>query len=292
MPAMNPSLAASVGQVNDRFADTLGFYPVCSFDSAQTWSCVLVAGLPYRARCGRPLCLGVEAVDRPYGDPDGDMARGELIRFFAGSPWYPTELLPSQGVQRVAVDAASAKATIVDGTITLTLLFHFNEAGLIDWVRAEARGGMVGKKMLMRPWECGLSDYQVRDGMMVPFLGTAAWVSVAVKPQSPPLATTLMFVGSFGPSLAAVFLVANAGGRAGLRAWLGLCLKWRHGSRQGWLWLVFALLFPGLLMALAASWTLREPRCLALLRVCSRNSMECRVLVISSAPIWSIRVHW
>ena len=118
--------------------------------------------------------LGLFTVaDMSGGD---DMARGELMRFFAETPWYPTALLPSQGVQWVAVDATSAKATLVDGTITLTLLFHFNEAGLIDSVRAEARGGMVGKEMLMRPWECGLSDYQVRDGMMVPFSGTAAWV--------------------------------------------------------------------------------------------------------------------
>ena len=106
----------------------------------------------------------------------GDMARGELMRFFAETPWYPTALLPSQGVQWAAVDATSAKATIVDGTITLTLLFNFNAMGLIDSVRAEARGGMVGKEMLMRPWECGLSDYQVRDGMTVPMSGTAAWV--------------------------------------------------------------------------------------------------------------------
>lgn len=106
----------------------------------------------------------------------GDMARGELMRFFAETPWYPTALLPSQGVQWAAVDATSARASLVEGAITLTLLFHFNEAGLIDSVRAEARGGMVGKEMLMRPWECGLSDYHVRDGMTVPMSGTAAWV--------------------------------------------------------------------------------------------------------------------
>jgi hypothetical protein len=106
----------------------------------------------------------------------GDMARGELMRFFAETPWYPTALLPSQGVQWAAVDATSAKASINEGAITLTLLFHFNEQGFIDLVRAEARGGMVGKEMLMRPWECGLSDYQVRDGMTVPISGTAAWV--------------------------------------------------------------------------------------------------------------------
>ena len=106
----------------------------------------------------------------------GEMARGEFMRFFAETPWYPTALLPSQGVQWAAVDDTSANATIVDGSLTLTLLFHFNDAGLIDSVRAEARGGMVGKEMVMRPWECGLSNYQVRDGMTVPISGEAAWV--------------------------------------------------------------------------------------------------------------------
>ena len=107
---------------------------------------------------------------------DGELARGEFMRFFAETPWYPTALLPSQGVQWAAVDATSANATIVDGSVTLTLLFHFNAAGLIDSVRAEARGGMVGKEMLMRPWECGLSNYQVRNGMTVPMTGEAAWI--------------------------------------------------------------------------------------------------------------------
>lgn len=94
-----------------------------------------------------------------------------------------------------------------------------------------------------------------RTRIWVFFGVTFAWswtcwlVSVAIKPQSPPLATTLMFVGSFGPSLAAVLMVANAGGRAGLRAWLGRCLQWRIG----WRWLAFALLFPGVLTALAAT---------------------------------------
>ena len=106
----------------------------------------------------------------------GEMARGEFMRFFAETPWYPTALLPSQGVQWAAVDDASANASITDGPITLTLLFHFNDAGLIDSVRAEARGGQVGKEIVMRPWECGLSNYEVRNGMTVPLSGEAAWV--------------------------------------------------------------------------------------------------------------------
>jgi hypothetical protein len=54
-------------------------------------------------------------------------------------------------------------------------LFHFDAAGMIDSVRADARGGMVGKEMVMRPWECGLSDYQSHDGMLIPMAGNAAW---------------------------------------------------------------------------------------------------------------------
>ena len=74
------------------------------------------------------------------------------------------------------MDGSSANASINDGDVTLTLLFHFNDAGLIESVRAGARGGMVGKEMLMRPWECGLSDYQPQDGMLIPMAGEAAWI--------------------------------------------------------------------------------------------------------------------
>ena len=122
----------------------------------------------------RAAMLGLFTVADMSGG--GEMARGEFMRFFAETPWYPTALLPSQGVEWVAVDGTSATARIVEGSVTLTLLFHFNDAGLIDSVRAEARGGMVGKKMLMRPWECGLSDYQQRDGMLIPMAGEAAWI--------------------------------------------------------------------------------------------------------------------
>ncbi len=124
----------------------------------------------------RAALLGLFTVADMSGDGDGEMARGEFMRFFAETPWYPTALLPSQGVQWAAVDGTSANATIKDGPLALTLLFHFNDAGLIDSVRAEARGGMVGKNMVMRPWECGLSNYEVRSGMRVPTCGEAAWV--------------------------------------------------------------------------------------------------------------------
>ena len=118
--------------------------------------------------------LGLFTVADLHGG--GEIARGELMRFFAAMGWYPTALLPSQGVRWDAIDDASANATIVDGPLTLTLLFRFNEAGLITSVRAEARGAMVGKEMVKIPWEGSWSDYQARDGMMVPLTGEAAWL--------------------------------------------------------------------------------------------------------------------
>jgi hypothetical protein len=106
----------------------------------------------------------------------GELARGEFMRFFAEAAWYPTALLPSQGVSWDAQGDRSANATIVDGPLTLTLLFRFNDAGLIDSFRAEARGAGVGKEMVMLPWEGSWSNYQVRDGMTVPFSGEVGWM--------------------------------------------------------------------------------------------------------------------
>ena len=109
---------------------------------------------------------------------DGEAARGEMMRYFAEMAWYPTALLPSQGVRWEAVDDRSANATLVDGPITLTLLFRFDDEGLITTIHADGRGASVGKdgKMTMLPWECSAANYQWRSGMTVPTRGEAAWI--------------------------------------------------------------------------------------------------------------------
>lgn len=107
---------------------------------------------------------------------EGEIARGECMRWFAEVAWYPTALLPSQGVRWAAVDAHSANATLVDGPLSLTLLFRFNDAGLIGSFRAEARGGMVDDKLVMAPWEGSWSNYQAQGGVQVPFTGEVAWM--------------------------------------------------------------------------------------------------------------------
>ena len=105
-----------------------------------------------------------------------EMARGELMRFFAEAAWYPTALLPSQGVRWEAVDDSSAHATLDDGPLTLKLLFRFNADGLIDTVRAESRGRLMDGKTVNAPWQGRYWRYALQDGMRVPQEGEVAWL--------------------------------------------------------------------------------------------------------------------
>jgi hypothetical protein len=105
-----------------------------------------------------------------------EVAEGELMRFFAEAAWYPTALLPSQGVRWNSVDDRSARGVLVDGVVTLTMLFTFTTEGLIDTVRAEARGRTVGGRVVPTPWQGRFWNYDERDGMLVPLNGEVAWV--------------------------------------------------------------------------------------------------------------------
>lgn len=58
----------------------------------------------------------------------------------------------------------------------MTLLFGFNDAGLIESVRAEARGRTVGNTVIPTPWEGRWSRYELRGGMLVPLEGEVAWI--------------------------------------------------------------------------------------------------------------------
>jgi len=108
-----------------------------------------------------------------------ELAQGELMRFLAEAAWYPTALLPGQGVRWQAIDDHAARATLTDGTLSVTLTFHFNDADLIDTVRADARGRITHGKVDMLPWEGRFWNYAQRDAMRVPLEGEVAWITPA-----------------------------------------------------------------------------------------------------------------
>jgi hypothetical protein len=101
-----------------------------------------------------------------------ELNQGELLRFFAEATWYPTALLPSQGVRWDAIDDTSARGTLTDGTITVSLVFGFNAEGAIATIRAEAR---YRDKLTAMPW-CGrFWEYSVRNGMLIPLEAEVGW---------------------------------------------------------------------------------------------------------------------
>ena len=118
--------------------------------------------------------LGLIPVVNVSGTPE--MAQGELLRFFAEAAWYPTALLPSQGVQWQPIDDRSASATLSDGNTGVTLTIRFYEDGLIESFYAPARGRMVDGKASSAPWQGRLWNYVLRDGMRVPLEGEAAYL--------------------------------------------------------------------------------------------------------------------
>ena len=105
-----------------------------------------------------------------------ELAQGELMRFFAEGAWCPTALLPSQGVVWEAIDDAQASATLSDGTTTVKLVFQFDAQGLISSVRSDGRYRVVDGEQVATPWQGRFWDYELRDGMLIPFEGEVAWL--------------------------------------------------------------------------------------------------------------------
>lgn len=117
--------------------------------------------------------FGLVSLVNLRGTPE--IAQGELMRFLAEAAWYPTALLPSQGVQWSAIDDFSANATLKDGETALTLLFRF-ENSLITSVHAEARGRTVAGAVIPTPWGGQWSNYELHGGICIPTEGEVAWL--------------------------------------------------------------------------------------------------------------------
>ncbi|AZL59547.1 hypothetical protein EI545_12310 [Tabrizicola piscis] len=122
-----------------------------------------------------PALLGLFPVGTLEGA--GDFAKAELMRWFAEGVWYPTALLPSQGVTWTPVDDTSAQARMTDGPLTLSLLFRFGADDLVASIHADARAATVDGVSVMLPWECRMSDYQSQYGMLIPMTGEVLYLT-------------------------------------------------------------------------------------------------------------------
>jgi hypothetical protein len=175
----------NMGQTSDSWKPFTSRQRVVTYRPGFVWDgkVMMMPGVPvyvhdaYVAGEGilHPAILGLFSLIDMRGT--GAVAQGEMMRFFAETAWYPTALLPSQGVHWQAIDDRSARATIKDADLSLTMTFEFDDNGLMLSARADARGRTVGNEIIMTPWEGRWSDYQERDGIRVPMSGEVAWLT-------------------------------------------------------------------------------------------------------------------
>jgi hypothetical protein len=115
--------------------------------------------------------LGVIPMVDLRGTPE--IAEGELMRFLAETPWYPTRL---RSLDWLSIDDNSAKATLRDHGTTVTLAFHFGADGLIDTIHADARSRTAHGISTPTPWEGRFWGYERRNGVVIPTRGEVSWL--------------------------------------------------------------------------------------------------------------------
>ncbi len=117
---------------------------------------------------------GLITIAHQRGNPELNMA--EELRFFAEAAWYPTALLPSQGVEWKKLGDSAAFSTLRFGQTSQTLEFHFGDDGLIESIRSENRPRDVEGRLVPTPWRGRFWNYETRDGMRIPTEGEVSWV--------------------------------------------------------------------------------------------------------------------
>lgn len=115
---------------------------------------------------------GVVPVVDQRGTPE--MAAGSLLRYLAEAVWLPTALLPSGGVSWQAIDQSTARATLVDGDVQVSMVVEFGGRGEIVRISAQRHRDVNGHAELA-PWIGEFGDYVRVEGMMVPVRGEVGW---------------------------------------------------------------------------------------------------------------------
>ncbi len=126
---------------------------------------------------GRGMMRGKILSLVPVVDESGkaELNEAALQRYLAEAVWFPTALLPGQGVQWSAIDDRRALATLTDGNTTVSLEFRFSETGEIEGVYSPGRYREVNGAYELTPWAGRYRDYGERNGMRVPLSGEVEW---------------------------------------------------------------------------------------------------------------------
>jgi hypothetical protein len=105
-----------------------------------------------------------------------ELAAGALQRYLAESVWFPTALLPREGLTWEPIDESSARATLTDSGVSVSLDFRFGEKGEVVGVYTPARFRDVNGTPVPTPWQGSFQSYGRVGGVMVPREGEVVWL--------------------------------------------------------------------------------------------------------------------
>jgi hypothetical protein len=118
--------------------------------------------------------LGLFTLVEVEGTPD--IAAAALQRYLAEAAWFPTALLPSQGVTWTPLDGSKARATLTAANTTVWLDFTFGEDGLVRGVFTPERARDVDGRAVPTPWQGRWFEYGEHGGMRIPVRGEVEWL--------------------------------------------------------------------------------------------------------------------
>jgi uncharacterized protein DUF6544 len=98
---------------------------------------------------------------------------GELLRYLAEMVWFPTAFLAGY-IRWDAIDAGSARATIVLPPVSVSGIFHMDEQGCCTHFTTE-RYRLEHKQQVLRPWIGRYDDYREMAGFRIPMRAEVAY---------------------------------------------------------------------------------------------------------------------
>ena len=104
-----------------------------------------------------------------------EMASSALVRWLGEAAWFPTALLPGDGVTWQPVDDSTARATVTDGDIRVSGEFQFAPTGEMTRMTA-MRYRDVNGTGVETPFEGRYLGFERRQGVMVPKSAEVAWL--------------------------------------------------------------------------------------------------------------------
>jgi hypothetical protein len=104
-----------------------------------------------------------------------ELNAGELMRYLSEAVWFPTALLPSRSISWHGINNNRAKAVISDKGQEVSAIFYFNDNDEITRAKTKRFRRTVDDTYELSHWTASYSEYQIRNGIMIPLEGRAEW---------------------------------------------------------------------------------------------------------------------